>query len=1004
LLLLGLFVAALAFLLASFPARTSDLWLHLAAGKQLAGPDHSFAPAPGFPADLGINQTWIYNLVCYGLYATLGGTGLVLAKALLVAGLALVLLRLGRVDHGWGIATACTALALLAMSTRLLLQPATVSCLLLALTLLCLWQSDGKVTRAGPLLVLFAVWTGVDRWFVVGLGTVALVWIGQAIDSGVTKEGGRTGLVGRLVLFVLLVAVCLLNPVFLLHPADFHPRMLLPAAQSAFHAWGQVTSPFQEAYLTSPAGLTPAGLAYFPLLILGGLSFAANLPRWPWERFLPWLALALLSAFQVRAIPFFAVVAGPVLARNLQDALAHRLAGNRETLLAMSRAGHGLTFLLGLVLLVCAWPGWLQPPPYGPRRWAVEPAPSLERGAAAVRRWHEEGKLAAGSRTLHLSLSAACAFAWFCPQDSGLLDDELAAAIRGEKSAPPDWAERLRSAGVDRVVLYDPDRGRLFATLERLLTDPEHWPLLSVEGDLAVFGWRDPARPGAAGLFRSLPLDLNERAFRPGETDRAPRQGPDRAPEERLWWEAFWKPAPGQRIDRDQATLYLFHAEALRHGAPVRHYVAWTGSQSAGLVGAAGGWTAPGGLLDASMRLVLLRPQEPQEGSGRESLPPLDQLAYVFRERFNWLRDDTSPALLYLAVRAARRAVAASPDDAQAYVVLGEAYLRLHYHTSERAWGRHLPELVQLRHSQAAAALNQAVTLKPDHAQAHRDLGGLYRQMGYLDLALAHLQTYVQLVHKGGATPEGNAAEQLRFEQDVDRLAKQVKRRENEYVAVAQGLNVLDRAILAMRKQLAGKARDMLLESHLAAFGPRGMDLELRLLLATGRPRDVRDWLGPEHQPILGVPTYHWLRAQAQAALGEYALASEECSALGRSLTPGESGREGIGLRERLALLVGQALLDGPASEGGMTSLMRRTVSRVDFPKRVRGLAQNLKREADVKVLQGMLALEQGDVGEAEAAFREALALWGSPAAAASGRGLDFNGRLAAQSCLEWLQ
>ena len=39
--------------------------------------------------------------------------------------------------------------------------------------------------------------------------------------------------------------------------------------------------------------------------------------------------------------------------------------------------------LLGLACLVCAWPGWLQAPPFEPRRWAVELPASLERGAAA---------------------------------------------------------------------------------------------------------------------------------------------------------------------------------------------------------------------------------------------------------------------------------------------------------------------------------------------------------------------------------------------------------------------------------------------------------------------------------------------------------------------------------------------------------------------------------------------------------------------------------------------
>ena len=194
-----LLVLALAFLLASFPARNSDLWLHLAQGRLLARGEHSFTDPP-LPPGLPVNHSWLYDLLCYGLYAVLGGTGLVLFKALLVVGLALLLLRLSRAGPGSSLKRLpvfCTALALLAMGTRLLLQPATVSYLFLALALWFLRprRESGRrgVGESGvedktpntltpwlppwPVLVLFAVWANMDSWFVLGLLTVALVWL-----------------------------------------------------------------------------------------------------------------------------------------------------------------------------------------------------------------------------------------------------------------------------------------------------------------------------------------------------------------------------------------------------------------------------------------------------------------------------------------------------------------------------------------------------------------------------------------------------------------------------------------------------------------------------------------------------------------------------------------------------------------------------------------------------------------------------------------------------------
>src|SRR5262249_45544809 len=160
-----------------------------------------------------------------------------------------------------------------------------------------------------------------------------------------------------------------------------------------------------------------ASIAYFLILGLSVFSFLANLPHWHWQRFLPWGAVALLGALQVRTVPFFAIVAAPVLVWNLREVAAGEGAAGRP-----SRAGGVLAGARVLALLVCAWPGWLRAPPFGRRTLALQPPPSLAAGADATRRWHAEGKLSQGSRTLHLSNETASAFAWLCPEDAGTQD------------------------------------------------------------------------------------------------------------------------------------------------------------------------------------------------------------------------------------------------------------------------------------------------------------------------------------------------------------------------------------------------------------------------------------------------------------------------------------------------------------------------------------------------------------------------------------------------------
>lgn len=1016
--LMGL-LAALAFLLASFPARNSDLWMHLASGRLLAQGRFSPLPDAEPSTESASNGTWLYDFVSYSLYSILGGSALVFVKALLVAGLALVLLDRSRAGEGWCIPFLCTALALLAMSMRLPLQPATVSCLFLALVLCSIHPRTGEAASRSPaflppwpLLALFVVWANLDSGFLLGLTLVALFWLGELLDDflavGSLPGKWRGNLLRRASAFAALAAVCLINP-------DHIRAFILAPERGGFgfggaSPMGHGASPFQAAYFAR-IGLTPAGLAYFLLLFLSALSFALNLPRWHGRRLLPWLGLALLSVFQLRAIPFFAVVAGPVLAWNLQEAFARRL--DRQSLQTPPwqrgfALGRVLTVAAGLILLVCAWPGWLQSPPFEPRRWAVELPPSVQRGAETIQRWHQEGKLGPDARGLHLTADTLHAFAWLCPQEKGLLLDRLTATASGSPGSSSAWQRRMHSAGITHVILHDADRQRLFDAMRGLLADPEQWPLLYQEGDLAVFGWRDPARAEGADPYRGWQLDLDLLAFHPNRDKWAPQTMPDHEPEARHWWEAFWKPWPPRSIDGEDAMLHLFHAEALRQSAPFRHQTTWEGSQLAGLFGAAAGWTEPANLLDARVRLALILARPPERGEPFNKLAIPERGALILQQRFAQQRDDTSPALLYLAVRAARRALADNPNDARAYLVLGESYLALLHDTREGIWAGQLKNLGQLRHAQASAALNQAVFLKPDYARAHLSLGRLYREVGYLDLALNHLRTYFRLLQKvgipAGISAERFQAETSRFQEELNQLTKQVSTAEDAFVVASSGAPVFDRASHASRNGLAGKARDLLLESHRAAFGPGGMELELELLLGTGRARDVREWMLPEHKEDLEPSAYHWIRLRALAASGDYVGAEEESAELAQVVTSRRADKEPVPFRESMALLIGQTVLDAHSGGGVLPYEVRQPFGRIEYTSRIVALARKTRQKAEVTVLRGLLALELGAVDEAEFLFREVLAIWKDESAAASGGGLDFNGRALAQTCLQWLE
>src|SRR5665213_2632261 len=84
-------VCALAFLLASTPARNSDLWMHLASGRLLAQGQLSPGTEPFASTTKGVywtNHAWLSDLLFYEVYKLGDGRALVLVKAILVMVLA----------------------------------------------------------------------------------------------------------------------------------------------------------------------------------------------------------------------------------------------------------------------------------------------------------------------------------------------------------------------------------------------------------------------------------------------------------------------------------------------------------------------------------------------------------------------------------------------------------------------------------------------------------------------------------------------------------------------------------------------------------------------------------------------------------------------------------------------------------------------------------------------------------------------------------------------------
>lgn len=1035
-LFLSLLVLALAFVTASFPARNSDLWFHLAAGRLLAQRQLPFGADPFSYTSEGywVNHAWLFDLGAYGLYGLDEGACLVAVKALCFTALVALLLRVRRCPAAVWLPPVCTALVVLCASPRLLVQPALASYCLFGLTFWLLWRrhaaAPGEAPPPGwPLFVVFVLWVNVDEWFLLGPVLVALFCLGERV-------GGRAPTPYWLVPATL--AVCLLNPhgwrAFAL-PAELSPITWSSGLREDIRFRAAFDSPWQSAYVRAALALDPAALAYFGLTALAAASFLFHREALRSWRAVVWLTFGALAAWQARTIPFYAVVAGPIAALNWQDWAAARrpsTPGWAVRLAARLRPAIVAVALLGLI--ASAVFGW----PEGSKRgrslgWSVQADPSLRRAAEEIGTWRWEGLLPEGVRVFALSPEAAHHCAWFAPGERQFFDhryslssraareyEEVCAALEpglarhGEDAG--DWRRVLRGYAVGVVLLHDRDPQRFFAVQGHLAADTQEWTLLRVAGQALLVGWNDGLPPA-----NSSPLAFDEDRLAFGPSDRsslrqlpvAPNEGPQQLPERRDGWPRLDRSSP--RVSWESAAagtfLHYFHvSEPDQRRRQLRVSLAAFAGSLAGLPSQP--CTGPLAAFQVVSSRRLLLPH-----SAGPSFLVRDQLGPYFRHLV-----DRPPALPLLAVRAARTSVAADPADANAWLRLGQAYLLLRGATCERSAEGMLPPLAQLRQVQAVTALEQAVRLDPRLEAAHHELGYLYGEANAIDQALTHRQAEAKgsrLVgpRRGETKVEWEHRLEL-LERDVSKIEEMVRERSE---ALASGSSALqgDRVRQARAALGLGLARqaadDVLLTTPAALLGAEGIKLELEVLLSLGRADTVRtilrddaatanrhalgyyDLRPPARPDAAGLssvpyhlPAYEWMDVLQSAALGDYGQARDSLRVmrLGLASARGRLRQQLDGLaRGEMELL--PPLLSGPPVF--LPAFAAWGLHRLEEQATSLELGEQVLRaqEADLAVLEGLLALEQGTTLDAQAAFAEALRV----AVTARGESVPFAGK-----------
>jgi len=1043
-----LLVCVLAFLLASTPARNSDLWLHLASGRLLAQGQFPGGTDPFASTTAGVfwvNHSWLSDAFLYEGYELGGGRALVVAKAVLIAGLAGFCYCFRRPGTRPGLVALAVAGMVLALGPWLQLQPGLLSLFGVALTLYLLERpallDDPRARQRARalrwlLVPLFALWANLDGWFLLGPVLVGLYALGEVLrqcgmrnaECGVNDNSAFRIPHSAFLLTLAGLAACLLTP-FHYHTFAWPPQLGLSHAEQALRGdpLGQslVFSSFTRFVFASPGGW-----AYYLLLAAGVVSFALCGRALHPGRLLAWLALAALSVYQARAIPFFAVAAGPVLILNFQSRIENRGStienrGSKERPSRSSILDPLSSTCLLVLLLVLAWPGWLQPAPYQPRGWAVEPDGSLVRLARQLERWHAEQKLRPNRFALTFSPETAHYLAWFCPAEKGFLDSRLPLfdgvaedyvrmrqrLLQTNAPSPDrDLAALLDAHQIDRIILYDHDRWRMTQAYRCLLLGGAEWDLLALEGTAALFGRRAQAgspSPWGAG-------DWRREAYRPDPEHRAPLTVPPPAAPTGLF-APFYRTRDDRSPDRGEADLYLLAFDLLGERQRTDLGRQWLLALATGLIGEGSGREPLGtaSMLGVRLHLTPLLSSSPPAAA---TPPAGQQVAEQFAAGFLALHDAGPPEALLLAVRAARRALAVNPDDAGALLLLGKAYLRLARQTREQSWRSPLPWLATIRQVQVLAALEQAVLLRPDLDEAHALLAPLYYEMGQMDRVLDHLRERLRLAEQGAGDrgPKGGAEAERRLglQSDVARMEALVHRSQQTYQANTEGQQepskVLARARLAARHGLSRQALEMLLESSPAIFGKDGTKMQMELMLLAGRAAEVRAWLRESHPALFGpggFVTYHWLLAQASAGCGGYEEADAEVDQLSEAVRSVQVPPvKLLAVRAAVALRAAEAATTRPIPGTGPGGLAGAIYLQYEALRHLGNPAGLLRQEADYNVLRGLLALEAGAVEDAQRHCRAALELWGSDAQARTGAGLDFNSRPIAQYLLQLLE
>ena len=680
---LCLAILVLAFLVASFSVRNSDFFMHLATGRLLSEGGYSFGKDPfSFVGEdrTWVNHSWLFDWLLFRLYSAAGGPGVVIAKAVAVAVSAGVLLLARRPGQSVFPGVVCVGLALVACTPRLLLQPTVASILGVAVLmglLVRVAKPAGSWRFPVCIAVLFAFWSNLDQWFFLGPVFLLLYTVGQMLRPA---KGENSGTLWKALLLGILA--CMVNPHHI-RVWTLPPELVSSSLKEILGDDAELGSMFRSALTKGSldfAGERDNWANLYCLLVLLALSligFVTNFKRISVGLALVWAGAVVVAILHLRAIPYLACVAAPVAAINLADALRRLVEVSRSeqsvrAFLAIRSVGRGLAVLTVLFLVAVSYPGWLNISTHPPRRWAwdVEPNTSMQRTAERLKKWKNDGLLPAEARLLNLQPDFAHYVAWYAPEIKSYFDIRLRfhreeaadyAALRrhlapgnakGTKEDGFKISEFLKANGITYAVTSHASRRWNESVLVVLLGEDRNrrgpeWAIWHIEGRAVVLGWtrQETIAKDSFDRLRFDPLrSAYVEAIPMGE---AKVEIP--LPLHTVWERYLAAPAVSPTEGEEALLLMVYGDTVIRKSAATQRefFVAMHFFGQQCQMPALNLWT----LLPIQPNLFQLR---------RSPIPTM--------------LPPEANAVALLSVRAARRAIANSPDHPDGYFYLAMAY------------------------------------------------------------------------------------------------------------------------------------------------------------------------------------------------------------------------------------------------------------------------------------------------------------------------------------------